>query len=957
MRLAVLIALVIPVVIAFTPRNVRASEPTKPHVPTPEQVAFFEKKIRPILVEHCGQCHSAQAQAKNKLKGGLLLDSREAILTGGDSGPALVPGKAADSLLIKSMKYDDDLKMPPKGKLPDAVLADFAKWVEMGAPDPRTNSGEKKQVGMSLDAGKEFWAYKPIQKPLVPTVKATDKARSNIDRFVLATLEAKGLAPAPEADRATLLRRVYFDLIGIPPTPEQVDAFVADKSPKAYEKVVDSLLASPRFGERWGRHWLDTARYAESTTLRGFVFKEAWRYRDYIIDSFNRDMPFDRFVTEQLAGDLLPAATVEDRRRQLVATAYLALGNHNLEEQDKLQLRMDVVDEQLDVISKGLLAQTITCARCHDHKFDPIPTRDYYSLAGILRNVQMLEDANVSKWIEVPLPAAGLDEATARKHEERLAALEARIKDLKTMAKGAPAQPMPAAVLAVADVPGLVVDDAKAKKVGTWTASTSNKSYIGDGYVHDGNADKGDKTITFDPAIPATGKYEVWLAYSPGTNRAEAVPVTVFSAEGEKTITVDMKKTPPLEGRYLSLGTYRFERSGQSFVLVSNEGTKGFVTADAVTFIPADDAAARMAPPSAPAVKATLTPIAAATELRRVEAELKALQTNGPKVAKSMSVVEEKKIEETKIHVRGNVHNLSEDAPRGFLRVAMTGPAPTMPKNQSGRLELANWIASKSNPLTARVIVNRAWLWLFGEGIVRTVDNFGTTGELPSDPALLDHLAAKFIEDGWSMKKLIREVVLSQTYRQSSRGDAKMMTADPENRLLGRANRRRLDAECIRDAMLTVSGTMTNHAGGPSYPSTQATDYNYKVPSTVRSVYLPVFRNSIPDMLDAFDFANVSMTTGKRDASTVSPQALFMMNNPFVIEQAAASATRLLAEKYEGDDVRITRAYRLALGREPTAGERAVLSKFLADQTNDPKAAWTTAFQALFASADFRFVN
>jgi hypothetical protein len=773
----------------------------------------------------------------------------------------------------------------------------------------------------------------------VPAVKQNDWPASDIDRFILAKLEAQGLKPAADADRATLARRVYFDLIGLPPTPEDVDAFTADKSPNAYEKLVDRLLASPAFGERWGRHWLDVARYAESVTLRGLIFKDAWRYRDYVIDSFNRDVRFDRLIREQIAGDLLPAATPADRYRQVVATTFLMLGNTNLEEQDKTQLRMDVVDEQLDVITKGFLAQTVTCARCHDHKFDPIPTKDYYALAGILRSAKAMEHANVSAWVEVPLPVGPAEEAALKAKEERVAALQTRIKAEKAKIAAKPAAAR--GVLAVADVPGVVVDDARAKKVGTWQDSKYSGVYIGDGYTHDQDGGKGEKTITFQPELPASGRYEVWFAYSPGGNRAADVPVTVFSADGEKTIPVDMKKAPPVEGRFVSLGTYRFEKSGQSFVIVSNEGTKGHVTADAVAFLPAD------APP--PKKLAKPDP----DSLRDLEAELKRVQAAGPHRPTAIAPVEEAKIEDARVHLRGSVHNLGAITPRGFLQVATRGQMPTLPKDHSGRKELADWTASADNPLTARVIVNRTWHWLFGAGIVRTVDNFGTTGETPSHPELLDHLAIRFERDGWSMKSLVREIVLSHTYRQASLGDAKGLAADPENRLFGRANRRRLDAEGIRDAMLVVSGKLNAERGGPTFPATLAADYGYKAGETHRSIYLPMFRNAMPEMLEAFDMADPSLVTGKRNTSTVAPQALFLMNNTFVVEQAKHTATRLMAVP---DEQRLTKAYRLCLGREPTAGERATAVKFLKAKS-DPIAALAALVHALFASADFRYVE
>jgi cytochrome c553 len=914
--------------------------------PDPKGVEFFEAKIRPVLVEHCVKCHSSDAEKNNKLKAELYLDTAEGVKKGGESGKVVVPHKAAESLLLKSLKYDGDVKMPPKGKLPDAVISDFEKWVNMGAPDPRGGKvAARRQVGMSVEDGRKFWAYQLPKAPAAPAVTNADWAKADIDRFILSKLEEKRFAPAKPADRATLARRLYYDLIGLPPTPEEVDAFVKDPSGDAVEKLVDKLLASPHFGERWGRHWLDVARYAESVTLRGFVLDEAWRYRDYVIESFNNDVPFDRFVKEQIAGDLLPADDWAAKRRQTTATTFLALGNTNLEEQDKKQLRMDVVDEQLDVITKGFLAQTVTCARCHDHKFDPIPTKDYYALAGILRNAKTLEHANVSKWIDVPLPVDPADETVLKTAEDAIAALQARIKAEKGKTSVAKA----GGILPVKDVPGVVVDDAAAKKVGDWMHSTHSGQYIAAGYLHDMNAGKGEKTLTFQPDNLPPGKYEVRLAYSPGTSRAENVPVAVFSADGEKELTVDMRKNPPVDDRFVSLGEHRFEKGGLAYVIISNENTKGHVTADAIAFVPVEKT-------ESGATKA-VGKAGTSDTLKAMEAELKKLQEVSPKRPKAISVVEEKQIEGARVHVRGSVHNLGDAAPRGVLQVALHGPAPTFPKGQSGRRELAEWITSKDNPLTARVIVNRTWHWLFGSGLVRTTDNFGTTGELPSHPELLDHLATKFVADGWSMKKLVRSIVLSRTYQQSTVGDAKLLAVDPDNRLFGRFNRRRQDAEVLRDTILSVSGQLSPEREGPTYPATLAADYSYKTTSTRRSVYLPMFRNAMPELLEVFDMADPSTVTGARNVSTVAPQALYLMNNPFVAEQAKAAAQRLLdGSRNMNDDQRLTRLYRLTLGREPTAGEREVATKFLQNRS-DASDAWAKLFHAVFASADFRYVN
>jgi cytochrome c553 len=860
---------------------------TPPSPPDRAQLDFFESRVRPLLIQHCYKCHSTQAE---KLKGGLMLDSAESILKGGDSGPALVPGNPDKSLLIEAVRYEDeDTAMPPKGKLPDAAVADLATWVKMGAPWPKDAARPGKSPAAAETKPdyeklrREHWAYQPIRKADPPAVKDEAWPLDPIDHFILAKLEAKGLEPAPQADKRTLVRRLYFDLAGLPPTPEQVDGFVSDTSPDAYEKLVDRLLASPHFGERWGRHWLDVARFAESLTLRGFVLKDAWRYRDYVIHSFNQDRPFDRFMQEQVGGDLMPADSVEERRRRMTATTFLAIGNTNLEEQDKKQLVMDVVDEQLETIGKAFLAQTIGCARCHDHKFDPIPTADYYALAGILKNAKTLEHANVSKWMEVPLPEDPARESELKEHEAAVAALQAQIKDAKAaLAKARtkdadkPPKTGKPTVVALKDLPGVVVDDAEAKKVGEWKASTSVATYIGGGYLHDNNTGKGEKTLTFQPELPRAGKYEVRLAYTPGASRATAVPVTVFSADGDKTIEVNQQEPPPVDGRFVSLGQYNFEKNGAGFVLVSNEGTTGHVIADAVQFLAVEEVLALAPTSDAPRAASVASAARALPEdVKRMEDGLKKLIDSGPKRTTIVSVVEEENPDDTCVHIRGVVHNLGPKVPRGFLSAVPVADPPAISTNESGRRQLGEWLARSDNPLPARVMANRAWHWLTGDGLVRTVDNFGTTGEPPSHPELLDHLASRFVEDGWSVKKLVRRIVLSRTYRLSVATDPKGLAADPENRLRWRANRRRLEAECIRDAMLSVSGQLDTTMGGPTFKPNVTADYGYRHTDTRRSVYSPVFRNALPEVFEAFDFADPSMPTGRRYVSTVAPQALF----------------------------------------------------------------------------------
>ena len=897
-------------------------------------VEFFEKSIRPALVEHCQRCHSVEASEKNKLRGGLLLDSRAGWVKGGDSGGVIVPGQPGKSLLIESLHYDGDVAMPPKGKLPDAVIANFEKWVELGAPDPRGETVlSAKAMGMTLEEGRKFWAFQPVAN--------SKSSASSIDQFIDAKLSDVELSPAPQARREVLIRRIYFDLIGLPPTPGEIDAFVRDSDPRAYEKLVDRLLASPRFGERWGRHWLDVVRYAESVTLRGMVFSNAWRYRDYVIDAYNADRPFDALIREQIAGDLLPASSVEEKQRQTIATAFLALGNTALEEQDKEQLNMNVVDEQLDVISKGFLGQTVTCARCHDHKFDPIPTKDYYALAGILRNTQSMDHANVSRWIDRPMPGAEAKEKEYAAWTTELAQAEKSLKKLKAKMPGkASSGVVPASAFV-----GVVVDNDAAKRVGSWISSTHSKSYIGKDYLHDENQGKGQKSLTYIPKLPSDGEYDVRLAYSFAPSRAKAVPVTIFNGDGSKTVTVNMQQAPDLDGYFVSLGMFRFEAGGAGYVTIQTEGTDGYVTADAVAFVPKGSEAKPL-----PKTKSK----GAAKEVKALEKRIKTLTQSLANRPMVMTVVENKTIVDVPIHIRGNVHSLGEVVPRGFLSVIdWHGVTPT--NRTSGRLELAEWIASPRNPLTARVYANRVWHWLMGSGIVRSVDNFGTTGELPSHPALLDYLATRLVEKGWSTKALIREIVLSRTYQQGS-DDLVSKRVDPENRLFGRANRRRLDAECIRDAMLQISGSLELDPPGRSFPAELKADYNYNAESNARSVYLPMFRNEIPELLQAFDIANPSMVTGRRDNSIVAPQALVMMNHPRVLHWAEFTAKRLLQQYDPLDKAMIDDAYKLILGRVPSDAERTVIAQHL-EQQNNPKNAWVSVVQALFASADFRTIE
>jgi len=919
-------------------------------------LAFFEKKIRPVLVEHCYKCHSASSE---KVKGGLLLDTREGIRKGGESGHAVVPGNLKESLLISALKHDD-FEMPPKKVLPAAVVADFEKWIQSGAADPRRATRPvAKADSIDIEAGRKHWAYQPLKAPALPKVTDAAWPANDIDRFILARLESAGLQPGANAEKIILIRRLYFDLVGLPPTPKEITRFVDDKSPGAYENLVDRLIKSPRFGERWGRHWLDVVRYAESMSLRGRLLKHAWRYRDYVIEAFNDDLPYDQFLTQQLAGDLLETSSVDAQRRNLIATTFLVMGDALLENQNKSQLDMDIVDEQLDVIGKSLLAQTIACARCHDHKFDPIPTSDYYAMAGIFKNIQGLKHANVSTNMEIPLPILEESKRELEIHSSAVTKLQSEISELKPKIAGNDRLPVQAK-----DLPGIVVDNPDAKAIGKWGKSDGIKNRVGSEYLL--SKTSGSKVI-YPVAFPDEGRYEVRITIAQHANRAPKAHVTVLHKDGNQSFRIDQRKAPGAfnkdrsDGYFQSLGFFEFPSGQWDAVEISVKGGGGFVIADAVQFLPVDNDGKVTIPKSSQQGKQLLAAEQKAlkTRMAKLKTELSALQKRKPAREMVNSAVEKKKPTDLKIHIRGNINNLGAIAPRGVLQVANHGPAPKMPTSSSGRLELAHWIADPSNPLTARVMANRVWHWLFGAGLVRTVDNFGTMGEPPSHPELLDHLAVHFIQKGWSVKKLIRTIVLSRTYRlSSSRGG---QPEDPENRLLAHMNRRRLDAESLRDTMLSVGGTLKLEMGGATFPANLKTDVGFQFQEPRRSVYVPVFRSSLPELFEVFDFANPSLVTGRRDISTVAPQALFMMNHPFVRTQARLTAERLLSDPLLNESHRINHAYLQILGRHATETEVSLGQDFLKTVTDTSEKgrieAWTQMVQSMFLTIEFRYIH
>jgi Protein of unknown function (DUF1549)./Planctomycete cytochrome C./Protein of unknown function (DUF1553). len=786
---------------------------------------FFEKHVRPLLIEKCSECHSS----KTEKNGGLSVDSKELILRGGDSGPAVELADTDTSLFLRAIEYrDPKLQMPPDGKLDADQIQLLREWIRTGMAvsesferSPEGDSGEMEPgtsggssaSPLSVARAREHWAYRPLMQlehsngvssqGLATRVDRSNAVNSDqletanlIDVWLDDRYRQTSIEPSPLVDDATWIRRLYIDLHGLNPSYEDSEAAknrlqgsrnggAAQELVDARERelLVDELLASPRYAERFARHWMDVVRYAESLTLRGFVLGDVWRYRNYLIRSFQQDKPFDVFVMEQVAGDLLHAQEHQDAsaplsgsellqaQDRLVATTFLAIGDHNYEEQDKKQLEMDAIDEQLDVLGKAFLGQTLSCARCHDHKFDPIPTSDYYALAGILKSSIAMDHENVSKWVRIPLPVSSDEQQAFAKNKERLTSLQQQIATLKgsLSSKGSKSTVVP-----VEQLPGIVVDNSKAKKIGDWEDSSSVANYVGSGYLHDRNQKRGEKSVTFEGSEIPTGKYIVRVAYAPGDNRSSKTQVRVFSADGDQAFSIDQKKAPSDDGLWQTLGTFNFEKGGQAFVIISNDGADGHVIADAVQFLPDGQAPRNTKEPQAIAdgQQEIDREAKAKEQLGVLEKELSQLQKLQESVPMAQSIRPSPTPSGIPIHVRGSVHRLGASVPRGFLSCINEHEPElarriTIDPTANGRLELAQWLVAPENPLTARVYVNRVWANLMGHGIVRTVDNFGTTGLPPSDPQLLDALAGEFIRQGWSTKWLVRTIVTSKAYRRA----------------------------------------------------------------------------------------------------------------------------------------------------------------------------------------------
>ena len=921
------------------------------------ELEHFEKKIRPFLVSKCIDCHGAEKQS-----GELRLDAKVYWETGGKSGPAIRPSNADGSLAIQVLSDETHSRIGITGD----ELHDLKLWIQAGAHDPRAGVSDWAQLP-NADRGKDHWAFKAIPKPRVPKSSSDDWAQTDIDHFILAAQKEAGLAPAADASKVQLVRRLYFALIGLPPTPEQIEAFLSDTRGDAYERLVDELLASQHYGERWGRHWLDVARFAESSGGgRTLLYKDAWRFRDYVIKAFNEDMPFDQMIYEQLAGDLLPYETPRQRGRQLTATAFLALGPTNYEQQDKQILRYDVIDEQIDTIGKAFMGMTLSCARCHDHKFDPIPTSDYYAMAGIFKSTRTLFNYtdNVARWVETPLPLEGQaakEIAEAEKVSKQLSAkLTLKRNEQKLLNQHKTQPPSPGLPKSSRSFPAIVKDERSAEIEGDWLFSQFFQNYIDEGYYHDGNTNKGEASLTFRPEIPVPGLYEIRLAYSPAASRSSKTPITVHHAEGETTILVDQRE--PLEeyGRFRSIGQFQLLPGDENFLRITNKDTDGYVVVDAVQWYLLGDS-----DPESEENQKHYSQLK--KEIAALDKELKPLTAKLKARPLAMSVKEDPRPTDSAIRIRGVESKKGDIVPRGFLQVATLGDAPVIPVDSSGREELAEWIVSPDNPLTSRVIANRIWTWLFGTGLVRSVDNFGTTGETPSHPELLDHLAIRLQENDWSIKSMIREIVLSRTWQLSTSVDEDVTQLDPDNRLLTHYPLRRLDAEQLRDAILAVNGNLDRTMFGPNIEgageinanstAAQNVEYNYVFKDQRRSVYTPAFRVKRHELFELFDFGNINFTLGQRNVSTVALQALYLLNNPFVIEQSRHAAENLLQEVQDPQS-RLDTAFLKTLGRIPTPQEQALVSGYLqGGLSSDSIEEWASVFQTLFGTIDFRYLQ
>ena len=889
----------------------RAAEPTK------EQLDFFEKKVRPILSEKCYKCHSVEG---GKSKGGLTLDTQAATLKGGEGGPAVVPGDISNSLLITAVSYKDkDLKMPPdkdnNKKLSDEEIASLTEWVKMGAPDPRTAPAKIAKMSGLTDEARNHWSFQPVKKPAIPAVKNRPWCITPVDAFIVQKLEEKGMIPARKANPETLLRRATYDLTGLPPTPKEIEAFMSDGSPNAFATVVDRLLASPHYGERWGRFWLDTARYSDTSGNRAnngrkdYRFPYAWTYRDYVVRAFNDDKPYDRFITEQLAADQLPDLADQ---RDLAALGFITVG-------DRTGSANDIINDRIDTVTKGFLALTVACARCHDHKFDPIPTKDYYALHGIFNSISEPKDE--------PVVAQAADEKDAADFKKKMAALEKQNRDFyyssvqtkNSMFRAKAADYLLASYYGGTGKKGAVAEDLKksiALKQGLDLATTQRVA----------------RTAFRDPVFQPLRhlKDGTWSSL----DMKSLNPIIAAALGSQEPGSVE--DLAAVYGKVFA----GLQAKGDAFVKASVAAN----SPDSVVtgFTPEEMQLLNF--PFEVSKSGDLTTDALRKEIDRWPQQLRnsprwmfsqmnklLLTTDGGEV-RAMVVGDLPTPRNSSVFIRGQADVKGDMVPRHFLEI-LSGGDPKPFTVGSGRLELARAIASKDNPLTARVIVNRVWMHHFGEGFVRTPDDLGNQSELPTHPELLDYLSLYLMDHNWSLKALHKLIMLSAVYQESSSTTRAYETVDPENRLLWRANVRRLDFEAMRDSLLVMSGKLDATIGGLPVNLTDE-PYSYR-----RTIYGYVDRGNLPELMQSFDFSNPSMPNSKRTTTVVPQQALFLMNSPMAIDVARSVVANVETSErvFRENNLRhkIYYIYRTIFQRAPSGDETEKGVQFVTREMNE----------------------
>ena len=940
-------------------------------------VEYFESQVRPLLVEHCQSCHGEKKQ-----EAGLRLDSARGLKAGGDSGAVIVAGEPDKSALVEVVRYQGDIKMPPRGKLSDAAVATLERWVKDGAVWPESTSPSHSTDNLA-EAARHHWAFQAIREPEIPAIKAQARVRTPVDTFILSKLEAAVLPLSSNVDRRTFIRRATFDLHGVPPTPEEVAQFEKDTSPDPFKNLIDRLLASPRYGERWGRYWLDVARYADT---KGYVrlnenprYPSSWTYRDYVIRAFNEDLPFDQFIVEQLAADLLPAdpKNEEGHSSSLAALGFLTLG------QRFLNSTPDIIDDRIDLISRGLIGLSVGCARCHSHKFDPVPIQDYYALYGVfLNSVEPREPPLILPRSQHSQYADYLKELKVRTdqlehylHEQHAAltvAMRTRVGEYLLAGQFDPVQANFLAVMFLIDAK----KDLNPVMTQRWARylAQSRKGHdpvltpwhemaqwLKQRQQENKNPSSGPvDQFTASDAFAAYLQEQIpkWQVMASPSTRVSHVVLDALSRSNPRSLS----EMSQVYGDLLKQAAMKWEQSLQADASTTQLGEPEweelrqlmqgerspltFPIEDVEDFLFVD----------------TTTQQALHAEQRKVTDWI-----GSPGAAPhAMALEDVSHPVDSRVFLRGNASNPGEVVPRHFLTVLSNGQPPPF-THGSGRLELARAIASPDNPLTARVIANRVWLNHFGAGLVRTPSDFGLRGEKPTHPELLDYLAHSLISQGWSLKSLHRLIMLSETYRlQCSTGDEQMdqlvILKDPENTLLSHMNRRRLDWESLRDSLLSVSGQLDGTMGGPSVPL-------FKAPySSRRTVYGLIDRQNLASELRTFDFVPPDASSPQRHQTTVPQQALFMMNSPFLKQQVRHLAVRLDAMAGQTPAARIEAAYRWLFARSATAAERELGIKYLSSpETTTPETSedgtplylstWEEYLQALLLSNEFVFVD